>query len=150
MSQYAQLGSALTPARVPFYSPSFQPPVVPNPAPRFGPEGTHTRYGPTYNGGRSRYGLQIDEPVVPTRELNLPRHSKKDSVSYCGWMEKHTGLANQWNRRWFSLEGGFLSYHYDRNDRVPKACIPLSSYTVPLRLGSGVSPSLYTPGFLPR
>ena len=132
MSQYAQLGSALTPARVPFYSASFQPPVVPNPAPRFGPEGSRTRYCPTYNGARSRHGLQMDEPPVPKRDLLLPRHSKKNSVSYCGWMEKHTGMTNDWSRRWFSLEAGTLSYYYDKSDRVPKASIPLSSYTVPL------------------
>lgn len=72
----------------------------------------------------------MDEPPVPKRDLLLPRHSKKNSVSYCGWMEKHTGMTNDWSRRWFSLEAGTLSYYYDKSDRVPKASIPLSSYTV--------------------
>merc|ERR1712195_462553 len=94
MSQYALLGSSLTPARVPIYSSSFVAPSSNTVAPRFGAEGTSTRYSPTYNGSYSRYQLQIDEPVVPNGDLIFPRHSKKNAVAYSGWMEKHSGIGN--------------------------------------------------------
>jgi len=130
MSQYALLGSSLTPARVPIYSSSFVAPSSNTVAPRFGAEGTSTRYSPTYNGSYSRYQLQIDEPVVPNGDLIFPRHSKKNAVAYSGWMEKHSGIGNTWTRRWFVLEGGQLSYFYDRSDRVCKGVISLSQYSV--------------------
>eukprot|EP00656_Telonema_subtile_P035587 TRINITY_DN3955_c0_g1_i3.p1 TRINITY_DN3955_c0_g1~~TRINITY_DN3955_c0_g1_i3.p1 ORF type:complete len:318 (+),score=105.08 TRINITY_DN3955_c0_g1_i3:69-1022(+) len=50
--------------------------------------------------------------------------------SYSGWMLKHSGIGNQWTKRWFVLEGGLLSYFYDRSDKVAKAVIPLSSFSV--------------------
>ena len=115
MSQYALLGSSLTPARVPIYSSSYVAPSSNTVAPRFGAEGTSTRYSPTYNGSYSRYQLQIDEPVVPNGDLIFPRHSKKVHLAPTPTLQTHCPLAIAERSRILRLDGEAL-WHWKHLD----------------------------------
>jgi len=93
-----------------------------------------TQHVPLYNGTTGADTTQLLPKVVPAGELKFPRHSNKQETSYSGYMQKHTGLSDKWEKRWFVLEGGFLKYFYEKDGKginaLPKGVIPMASYTV--------------------